>query len=239
MKAESLKKHAAEFLTVFLGVILAFLAEDWREYRGDRAEEAQVLESLAGDFVENREERDIRMAWQTKATANLIELDAQLASAPIGSVVPISDTLLTATLYAATYDPARGIVDALLSSGRLGIIRDADLRAAIAEWPSYVDDAAEDQSEQRQHVDEAIVPYFLEHDLPMRHLIVGHLDWARGEASDEFNSGSVPIRVTEDLRTLISMRVFISRLASADLRSLARHAGDIEQMLGVGPAPTP
>lgn len=38
-----------------------------------------------------------------------------------------------------SYDPATGVLDAAMNSGDIRVIRDPELRAALAEWPATVD----------------------------------------------------------------------------------------------------
>jgi hypothetical protein len=38
------------------------------------------------------------------------------------------------------YDPRTGQLSSLISSGKLGLIQNAELRARIADWPSFIED---------------------------------------------------------------------------------------------------
>jgi len=44
------------------------------------------------------------------------------------------------TLSMRFYDPRTGQLSSLISSGKLGLIRNAELRARIADWPSFIED---------------------------------------------------------------------------------------------------
>ena len=232
-----MKKYAAELLTIFLGVALAFLAEDWREYRGDRAEEARLLVALAADFEVNAGQRNARMRWQTRANEALAELDRILAETPVGTRIQVADTLLTATYYAATYDPVRGNLDALLSAGRIAIIQDEAVRAAIAEWPRYLADALEDQTGQRRFVDDRMVPHLMEAGVPVRPLVDMHLDFIRGRLPDEQKAGTTAVVVTQKWRDIVRLRRFVADLALIDMGLLADHEEEVRALLAGGGAP--
>ncbi|MEK0326403.1 MAG: hypothetical protein QQN63_11935, partial [Nitrosopumilus sp.] len=47
------------------------------------------------------------------------------------------------TLTATPLDPGSGVRDALISSGRLELIRSEELRSRLAEWESLVDEVRE------------------------------------------------------------------------------------------------
>ena len=226
-----MKKRAAELITIFLGVALAFLAEDWREYRGDRDDESSVLRGLAADFEENRRELAERLEWQSRSVAQIAELDSLLGDATTGSSLEVPDTLLVASFLGATYDPVRGNVDAVLTAGRIEIIRDEDLAAALAQWPSDVMDAGEDQDDQRHFVNDQLIPYLLRNEVPIALLISTLPAWAQQAVPEVVRVGTTSLRVTEELRGLISFRLFMGGLALNELQSLQEREEEIRSML--------
>ena len=74
------------------------------------------------------------------------------AAAAPGMEVPTQGTYASLFLIALsvnpTYGPVRGTVDALISSGRLGILRNREIRNAVASWGAEVDDATEEEIQQ-------------------------------------------------------------------------------------------
>ncbi len=203
----SLKRRLADLVTIFLGVGLAFLAEDWREYRGDRADESAALSSLEAEFLENQVRLAERLANQRKIRGHLQRLDELLDASEEGSVVSIPDTLLVPLSITPTYDPVRGTVDALLASGRIGIVRDGELRSALAGWPDELLDAAADQSDQMVLLTDVVYPFLLESEIPWRDLMVQSNDWFFGRLTADDKLRTTPVRVSAGLKSVVAIRL--------------------------------
>jgi hypothetical protein len=67
---------------------------------------------------------------------------ARAAGAPGATV---SDTTLAWALVPTTTQFSQGVLDGMLATGRLNLIRDADLRTALAEWSGVLADVVEDE----------------------------------------------------------------------------------------------
>ncbi|MEQ9570281.1 MAG: hypothetical protein RLN75_08845 [Longimicrobiales bacterium] len=75
------------------------------------------------------------------ATDRLIAL---VEDAEDGDRVVVPDTLIVFPIRNPSFDAPTGALDALLSSGNLRLIDDAELRRMLAAWPSRLQDATED-----------------------------------------------------------------------------------------------
>ncbi|MHC4235615.1 MAG: hypothetical protein ACYSUQ_10910, partial [Planctomycetota bacterium] len=60
-----------------------------------------------------------------------------------------------------------GVRDALVSSGRLELIRNAELRMRLATWESFVDEVHENQELMRRQVESAIIPCLVAEGVPL------------------------------------------------------------------------
>jgi len=208
LSEKSMKRRVAELITIFLGVGLAFLAEDWREYRGDRAEEREALSSLAADFTENEKFLSERLDDHRRILRQLQRLDEYLDSKEDGAVVPVPDTLLVALFVTPTYDPVRGTVDALLTSGRLGVIRDADLRQALSGWSAQVLDADEEEkTDQRALLTDVLFPFFLQSEIPLRDLMATSSDWFFRSVPEAVSGQTTTLRVSAGLKSVVALRL--------------------------------
>ena len=67
--------------------------------------------------------------------------------------------LMTASVDFVTYESNSSTLNDLLSSGRLGLIRDDTLRAALAIWPTAVSDVVEDELLVVRLIESALLPY--------------------------------------------------------------------------------
>lgn len=130
---------------IVLSILLAFSIDAWWDERKERAEEQDVLQSLYVEFETNRDE------------AAVVVADHEVAVEAVASFLAMSDDEILAMpeleiqrhlQYFAnprTFDAVRGSVDALASSGKLGILRDRKLREALISFVNILEDATEDR----------------------------------------------------------------------------------------------
>lgn len=145
LAGKNAKKLAVEVITIVLSILLAFAIDAWWEERKERAEEREVLASLFLEFEAN---------WLEAADVILVH-DAAVQS--VALLMQMSDDQILALSAEAveqhirffanprTFDAIRGTVDTLASSGKLGILRNRELRAALTSFVNILEDATEER----------------------------------------------------------------------------------------------
>lgn len=130
---------------IVLSILLAFAIDAWWDERKERAEEREILESLYVEFKANRDEAAVVVASHevaVEAVASFLAMsDDEILAMP-------EDEIQRHLRYFAnprTFDAVRGTVDALASSGKLGILRDRKLREALTSVVNLLEDATEDR----------------------------------------------------------------------------------------------
>ena len=142
---KSVKRLFVEVVAIVLSILLAFTIDAWWDERKERVEEREVLESLYVEFEANKIE--------AVAVVLVHESSVQSVAALLGMS---EDEILALSAEAVaqhirffanprTFDAVRGTVDALTSSGKLGILRDRELREALTTFVNILEDAAEDR----------------------------------------------------------------------------------------------
>ncbi len=138
------KRISAEGVAIVVSILLAFSIEAWWAERQERAEERGLLESLYVEFEVNRDEAAFVISVHERAiqaVATLLELSQdEILALPMEAVEEIVGSL--GNPY--TFDAVRGSVDALNSSGKLGILRDRELRETLTTFVNDLDDTVED-----------------------------------------------------------------------------------------------
>lgn len=120
-------RYFAEFVVIFLGVSLSFFAEDLRENRRDRQDERASLVRLRSNLTESDFDNEL-----TRANRSLSGIERILAARD--SARPPADSLAAWLSDAAACTPIvvnRSEYESLRSSGRLSLLRDADLRRLL------------------------------------------------------------------------------------------------------------
>jgi len=133
-----------EGVVIVASILLAFAIEAVWAQRQLRDEEREALIELEADFVASLDQIDIVIDTYLKDRERIAVLrmstPAELRSL---SQREISEIMLaTSSLW--TFDPALGGTDALVGSGRLGVLRDPLLREALASFTNLVADASEE-----------------------------------------------------------------------------------------------
>ena len=128
---------AVETLIVVFGVFIGLQVNNWNEARGDRADAGVVLERLEQDFEQILDRADQALADHERnleAAGRLIlgirnqAFEEETLLADIGTV----SSFTTMPGPSATFSQ-------LVSSGRLELIQDQELRRALTEYHSYLD----------------------------------------------------------------------------------------------------
>jgi hypothetical protein len=149
-----------EFVLLVLGVFLGLQAQEWAREREARADERILLTSLRAEFVEARDELTRQAAKHRQIEGDVAYvIDALDAAARDGAThAKVLDQRMAWALVATTTQLSQGELKGTLSSGRLPLIRNDELRTALADWDSVLDDATEDEVQARILVADQIEP---------------------------------------------------------------------------------
>lgn len=138
------KRLSVEAAAIVVSILLAFAIDAGWDERQERAEEREALESLSVEFEANRDEASVVISFHDRviqSVATLVEMrQDEILALPAKAV----EEMISSLAAPRTFDAVRGSVDALISSGNLGILRDRELREALTTFVNIVDDAAEE-----------------------------------------------------------------------------------------------
>ena len=151
---------------IVLSILLAFGIDAWWERRGEAQSEREALEALADDFAAADSVLGLRVLAIDSAAAaaqRIIDLVGPNAGAEEADSLPV---LIPRIIRRPTFEPPMGTLDALLGSGELRLIRNAELKAALASFPSELEGMAETQDFGSDVVFGMLLP-FLNTQVPM------------------------------------------------------------------------
>jgi hypothetical protein len=151
---------SAEGVLIVLSILLAFGIEAGWSERAERRAEAEALQALKDDFVENRarlasvisehaEVRDasVRVLAMTGPEANQIVSDVAM------------DTLVMALIAYPKVFPVTATYDALIASGRIELLESATLRRELARWSTAIADLREEERDAFRQMDQRLLPF--------------------------------------------------------------------------------
>jgi len=131
---------AIEFVIVILGVVVGFQVTAWNAARQDRALEHTYLVRLASEFEAVQEELEDQQDDLTEAREQALRFIAALDAGDADAMQADAFALISITRVSEVQIQSAALIE-LISSGRLGLIRNADLRAALARLPLTEADA--------------------------------------------------------------------------------------------------
>ncbi len=184
-RAEWVRRAAVEGPIIVVSILLAFAIDAGWDRWTTRGELHDILQGLEAEYVEHLELYE----WRVENHRERLDALALLMSGPpaLASGVEALDNSIYRLLIVGTVDPGRGVRDALVSSGRLELIPNTELRLRLATWESFVDEVHENQELMRRQVEATIVPYLaaqgvaltrpLAQGAPTSHLWPSDLTW--------------------------------------------------------------
>jgi hypothetical protein len=150
----------AEAVVVVGSILLAFAIDAWWDYRGELRQEDEIVQALEAEFTLNREklEQDIEGVREYTAAAQRL-LRAARSNAVEAQGVDSLGTDLWQSLSWRTANLSTANLDVIVSTGRLDLIRDAQLRSALAGWKALLEDMAEEEEYEWREIVERYRPY--------------------------------------------------------------------------------
>ena len=157
---KSARRLTLEALVIIASVLAAFALDRWWDMRGANKEQQEVLAGLEAEFREAKALLERYRNFQERIRASTLStLTAlQAASAAGASFVIVPDTALGWAYVPPTARPSLGTLDGLLASAHLSVVRNIELRNALASWKGVFDELAEEESEARIFVMEQMDP---------------------------------------------------------------------------------
>ena len=148
------RRLIGEGVVIVASILLAFAIDAAWAQRQVRSEEREALAALETEFSANLEQIDQVIDIYLRDRARVATLrQATPEELRTLSQREVSEIML-ATSNIWSFDPVLGATDALISSGRLGVLRDPRLREALSTFTNLVADAAEDVPALRSFVEE-------------------------------------------------------------------------------------
>ena len=137
-----LLRFAAEGLLIVVSILSALAVDTFWSVRQDRRLEREELQGIQ----EQLETTKGQLEGTIRADESLLGWTERLLAVLEASgdgTVPVLDSLLRAQGSTTMFVAPLSRFDALLASGRLVLIEDPDLRAALAQWPTLVGEITE------------------------------------------------------------------------------------------------
>lgn len=157
-----LRYAIGEIVLVVIGILIAVQVNTWNNHRIDRQEELELLRHLRLEFISNSAQLDSKIELRQKALQAAMQLILHTDPGK-GQTQEISvDSLLAYALPVYTFDPATGIMDQLITGGKLNLISNDSLRGMLSGWNGMINDLKESEQEYSDFNRTDLRPYLYE-----------------------------------------------------------------------------
>ena len=219
--------------TIVASILVAFGVDAAWDRAQERSMAADQIEGVAEELVAARPEVLNQAEQQRRVSEATDHLLSLLDGAPDGQVVTAPDTLWAAALTIPTIEVPTTAVVALLGSGGIRFVSDANLRDSLIVWPGRLEDRLGNQAESWRFVVEELSPTLRRSgDIRGALELVG--GWSELPASRDVDP--VRIRNGEELRNVLAERRMNASLVLEDYVVLATYmewlANEVQAEMG-------
>jgi hypothetical protein len=201
-------RFAAEGVVIVGSILLALAADAWLEERSDREQERIEIEGLREQLEANRESLVLAIELDERGSDNTRFLINTLEAAESAGTVPVSDSVIGLIGSSTFFDPPVARFESIIASGRLSLIRDDYLRAAVADWPNVARRPQFPANSRREMFRNQLVPY----------LIANH------DVDDWLNTGptgrTIHVVIDPTLINLLKTRVWFDQIIVEEQREV-------------------
>lgn len=173
------KRIAVEAVAIVGSILLAFAIDAWWDDRQTQIDEQQILLGLRAEFTANHEILSEDLTANLQDVESLLGLLSLIEGGESDDISSIALAAMDEMQSPKTTDLGSGTLNALMSSGRLEILRSRKLRIQLANWNGVIGEVSDDQYNLAKLVFEIYVPYFVREDYS-RYAI----DRSSGESAD-------------------------------------------------------
>lgn len=150
-----------EILLVVIGILIALQINTWSEEQKLVKEEQYLLKELLAEFNTNLQKikDDQKLNSNTQnATIGILEL---IDNKSLESNNKILDSLFIRVFSYGSFNASTGVLNEIISSGKLRILRDVTLRNMLTQWPGWIENQQEDIDIRRDQTNFFVLPFYV------------------------------------------------------------------------------
>jgi hypothetical protein len=188
------KRLSVEAAAIVASILLAFAIDAWWAEQQDRRAESEILSRLHEEFTLNRD------GIGARGTQNRVQVASnelfRLLEAHRGRDEPlvVQNALIFEAMITPTVNPATPVLDGLILSGQLEVIRDNEVLTRIIYWQRWEEQVLENEIEAREFARTQMVP------------VLTKKGYMGGAFSQENPVGATSILVDDELVGIVSRR---------------------------------
>ena len=153
------KYAIGEIILVVIGILIALQINNWNQNRTNRNEEKTILNALKLEISENQ----IILAKDLKRHGSALrlikELSDNISPEPKKIETKRLDSLMFSLGWLPGYTPKEGVINSILASGKISLIKNNELNSKLAGWSSLLNHYNTTLNWSEKDVFELVLPY--------------------------------------------------------------------------------
>ncbi len=152
-----------EIVLVVIGILIALQVNDWNEQRKLNLESEALYAALNTEFESNRIVLKERIEFLENANKNVDQILSFINQKEAFFRTIKIDSILLHSLDYGNYNPANSTIQEIISSGKLSLIKNLDLKQNLFNWLQLLQDTNEDFKNQDLQHQEQFAVYLTKH----------------------------------------------------------------------------
>ena len=151
-----------EIILIVIGILIALQINTWSEDRQDRKAEREIISGLQNEFILNSKllsEVKARLEKTESCSYQLMELmkrdAADLSEHDL-------DYLVFWSVEHGPFSPSNNVLTEVLQTGKLGLIRDRELKNSLFDWDRMPDNNQANNRVYIKFLEENLIPYLID-----------------------------------------------------------------------------
>jgi hypothetical protein len=141
---EKWSEYILEILVITIGILGAYALNNWNETRKAKAEEKALLENLSKDLDNTITELEFLNSLRFKAndaTYRILKLSNKISDLNEEEL----DSLFAQIVTRPTFNGQLGTLQLLISTGKINLLKNQELKSRLITWPGLIDDVKEEE----------------------------------------------------------------------------------------------
>lgn len=140
------KYAVGEILLVVVGILIALSINNWNTEVQNSKQEKYILKQLKHEYLTNLLQLKEKIGLRDEMIKSSFKLLNYYEKGIKYEEINDFDKNLARTAIAPTYDPASGVTNELINSGKLYLLKNEELRIKLTTWSGYLLDLSEEET---------------------------------------------------------------------------------------------
>jgi hypothetical protein len=141
------KYAIGEIVLVVIGILIALSINNWNEQRKMNSQEQELLEGLKIEFTANLKRLDKVLQLHKNSIESANEIMTYFNEDISGIPEAKFDSLLFHIQNVWTFNPRKGLLNSVITSGQINLISNVELKTQLASFEDMVNDIEEETRE--------------------------------------------------------------------------------------------